>query len=62
MIISRDVTGWRIEPSTDEEEKALEFLLGALAEKCAVVCITQDASIANRSHLEAPVRNMEISS
>ena len=33
MRIQRDVLGWRIEPSIDEEEKALEFLLDALQKK-----------------------------
>ena len=31
----RDETGWRVEPSTDREEVALDYLLSALQEKYA---------------------------
>jgi hypothetical protein len=36
MRIKRDIQGWRIEPSTEKEKAALEFLMNALQDKYAV--------------------------
>jgi hypothetical protein len=44
MRIKRDVLGWRIEPDTDNEERALEFLINALQEKYATPKETTNVS------------------
>ena len=59
MRIKRDVQGWRIEPSTDKEEAALEFLVDALQDKYAVSVVTQDSWSANRLPLLVPVPSTE---
>lgn len=50
MQIVKTVRGWLLEPSTDEEEKALDFLLMPLT---MVYSKTTDADEASRIHLEA---------
>lgn len=60
MEIKRDKLGWRIEPSTNGEEKTPNFIIDALQDKYAVSVVTQDSETANRLHLSAPVPSMEI--
>jgi hypothetical protein len=59
MKITNTIHGWLIEPSTDKEEAALEFLMGALQDRYAVSVVTQDSESANRLPLLAPVPSTE---
>jgi hypothetical protein len=61
MKINRDVLGWRIEPSTNDEESALAFLFSALEEQYCNSKEATDTSLASHLPLEAPIPNMEMS-
>ena len=58
MIIKHDILGWRIEPSTDVENKYLEFLINALQNKYETPIVIEDAETTNHLQPLVPIPNM----
>lgn len=58
MEIEKNIRGWQIVPSTNEEQTALEFLLKALEEKYAKPEETKDVDLTSYSPLLDHTHNM----